>query len=44
MDFAGRSVVLTDVGREWQDGKAVAQAFAEHGARVFLIDPNPREP
>jgi NAD(P)-dependent dehydrogenase (short-subunit alcohol dehydrogenase family) len=38
MDFAGRSVVLTGVGREGQVGEAVAQAFAEHGARVFLVD------
>lgn len=38
MDFAGRSVVLTGVGREGQVGEAVAQSFAEHGARVFLID------
>jgi NAD(P)-dependent dehydrogenase (short-subunit alcohol dehydrogenase family) len=37
MDFAGRSVVLTGVGREGQVGEAVAQAFAEHGARVFLV-------
>jgi NAD(P)-dependent dehydrogenase (short-subunit alcohol dehydrogenase family) len=38
MEFAGRSVVLTGVGREGQVGEAVAQAFAERGARVFLID------
>jgi NAD(P)-dependent dehydrogenase (short-subunit alcohol dehydrogenase family) len=38
MDFAGRSVVLTGVGREGQVGEAVATAFAEHGARVFLVD------
>jgi NAD(P)-dependent dehydrogenase (short-subunit alcohol dehydrogenase family) len=38
MEFAGRSVVLTGVGREGQVGEAVAQAFAEHGARVFLVD------
>lgn len=38
MDFAGRSVMLTGVGREGQVGEAVAQAFAERGARVFLID------
>lgn len=38
MDFGGRSVVLTGVGREGQVGEAVAQSFAEHGARVFLID------
>ena len=38
MEFAGRSVVLTGVGREGQVGEAVALAFAERGARVFLVD------
>ncbi len=38
MEFAGRTVVLTGVGREGQVGEAVAQAFAERGARVFLVD------
>ncbi len=38
MDYAGRSVVLTGVGREGQVGEAVAAAFAERGARVFLVD------
>lgn len=38
MEFAGRGVVLTGVGREGQVGEAVAQAFAERGARVFLVD------
>lgn len=38
MEFAGRSIVITGVGREGQVGEAVAQAFAEHGARVFLVD------
>ncbi len=37
MEFAGRSVVLTGVGREGQVGEAVASAFAERGARVFLV-------
>jgi NAD(P)-dependent dehydrogenase (short-subunit alcohol dehydrogenase family) len=37
MEFAGRSVVLTGVGREGQVGEAVALAFAERGARVFLV-------
>lgn len=37
-EFAGRNVVLTGVGREGQVGQAVAQAFAERGARVFLVD------
>lgn len=38
MDYAGRCVVLTGVGREGQVGEAVASAFAELGARVFLVD------
>ena len=38
MEFAGRSIVLTGVGREGQVGEAVALAFAERGARVFLVD------
>jgi len=38
MDFAGRAVVLTGVGREGQVGEAVAAAFADRGARVFLVD------
>ena len=38
MELAGRSVVLTGVGREGQVGEAVAAAFADLGARVFLVD------
>ena len=38
MEFAGRSIVLTGVGHEGQVGEAVAAAFAELGARVFLVD------
>lgn len=37
MDFAGRGIVITGVGREGQVGEAVATAFAEVGARVFLV-------
>ena len=37
MELAGRSVVLTGVGREGQVGEAVARAFAERGARVVLV-------
>ncbi len=40
MELSGRSVVLTGVGHEGQVGEAVAQAFAERGARVLLIDRN----
>jgi NAD(P)-dependent dehydrogenase (short-subunit alcohol dehydrogenase family) len=38
MELAGRSVVLTGVGREGQVGELVARVFAERGARVFLVD------
>lgn len=38
MDFGGRSVVITGIGRPGQVGEAVATAFAERGARVFLVD------
>lgn len=38
MDFAGRSIVLTGTGRAGQVGETVAGAFAELGARVFLVD------
>jgi 3-oxoacyl-[acyl-carrier protein] reductase len=38
MSVAGHAVVLTGVGREGQVGEAVAAAFAEQGARVFLVD------
>jgi NAD(P)-dependent dehydrogenase (short-subunit alcohol dehydrogenase family) len=38
MEFAGRSVVITGVGRAGQVGESVAEAFAVRGARVFLVD------
>lgn len=38
MEFAGRGIVLTGVGRAGQVGEAVAAAFASRGARVFLVD------
>ena len=38
MELSGRSVVLTGVGREGQVGEVVARAFAERGARVYLVD------
>jgi NAD(P)-dependent dehydrogenase (short-subunit alcohol dehydrogenase family) len=37
MELAGRSVVLTGVGREGQMGETLGQAFAARGARVFLV-------
>jgi NAD(P)-dependent dehydrogenase (short-subunit alcohol dehydrogenase family) len=40
MELAGRSVVLTGVGREGQVGELVARTFAECGARVFLVGRN----
>lgn len=38
MEFGGRTIVLTGVGRPGQVGEAVAEAFAQRGARVFLVD------
>lgn len=38
MEFGGRTIVLTGVGRPGQVGEAVAAAFAQRGARVFLVD------
>jgi len=37
MEFEGRNVMLTGVGRPGQVGEAVAQAFAERGARLLLV-------
>lgn len=37
-EFAGRSIVLTGVGRQGQLGEAIALAFASRGARLFLVD------
>jgi NAD(P)-dependent dehydrogenase (short-subunit alcohol dehydrogenase family) len=37
MEFEGRNVVLTGVGRPGQVGEAVAQAFAERGASLLLV-------
>ena len=38
MSFSGKNVVLTGVGREGQVGEAVAAAFADRGARLFLVE------
>ena len=37
MEFEGRNVVLTGVGRPGQVGEAVALAFARRGARLVLV-------
>jgi len=37
MEFEGRNVMLTGVGRPGQVGEAVAQAFADRGARLLLV-------
>lgn len=37
MGFEGRNVMLTGIGRPGQVGDAVAQAFAERGARLLLV-------
>ncbi len=39
-DYAGRSVVVTGVGRAGQIGHAVAEAFGRAGARLVLVDRN----
>jgi NAD(P)-dependent dehydrogenase (short-subunit alcohol dehydrogenase family) len=36
MEFDGRNVLLTGIGRSGQVGEAVAQAFARRGARLLL--------
>jgi NAD(P)-dependent dehydrogenase (short-subunit alcohol dehydrogenase family) len=38
MRFDDKVIVLTGVGREGQVGEVVARAFAEHGARVAVVD------
>ncbi len=38
VDFSGKTVVLTGVGRAGQVGEIVAKAFADAGARLALID------
>src|SRR6476646_9589076 len=43
MDYAGRSVVITGVGRAGQVGEAVGAEFANMGARVFLVDRDEQE-
>ena len=37
MEFDGRNVLLTGVGRAGQVGEAVAEAFALRGARLLLV-------
>jgi NAD(P)-dependent dehydrogenase (short-subunit alcohol dehydrogenase family) len=37
MEFEGRNVLLTGIGRPGQVGEAVAQAFAERGASLLLV-------
>ena len=41
MHFRDRMVILTGVGREGQVGEVVAGTFADHGARMILIDRTP---
>ncbi|MFL5580239.1 MAG: SDR family NAD(P)-dependent oxidoreductase [Gemmatimonadaceae bacterium] len=38
MDFQGRTVILTGVGRAGQVGEVVARAFVDRGARIALLD------
>ena len=41
MQFDGKVVVVTGVGRAGQAGEAIARAFAEDGASIVAIDRNP---
>lgn len=41
VDFGGRHVVITGVGRPGQAGEIVARAFADAGAHVHLLDRDP---
>src|SRR5918997_1800989 len=38
MDFQGRTVIVTGVGRAGQVGEVVARAFAARGPRLALLD------
>ncbi len=39
-DFKDKTVLVTGVGRAWQIGHAVAEAFGRAGARVVAVDRN----
>ncbi|WP_411282342.1 SDR family NAD(P)-dependent oxidoreductase [Gemmatimonas sp.] len=43
LDFAGKLIVITGVGRAGQVGEAVALAFAQRGATLALLDVQPAE-
>ncbi len=43
LDFSGRLVVITGVGRAGQVGEAIALSFAQRGATLALLDLQPAE-
>jgi len=43
LDFSGKLIVITGVGRAGQVGEAVALAFAQRGATLALLDVQPAE-
>ncbi|MBL0170833.1 MAG: SDR family oxidoreductase [Gemmatimonadaceae bacterium] len=43
LDFSGRLVVITGVGRAGQVGEAIALGFAQRGATLALLDVQPAE-
>lgn len=43
LDFSGKLIVITGVGRAGQVGEAVALAFAQRGATLALLDVQPVE-
>jgi NAD(P)-dependent dehydrogenase (short-subunit alcohol dehydrogenase family) len=43
LDFSGKLIVITGVGRAGQVGEAVALAFAQRGATLALLDVQPSE-
>lgn len=43
LDFTGKLIVITGVGRAGQVGEAVALAFAQRGATLALLDVQPAE-
>lgn len=43
LDFSGKLIVITGVGRTGQVGEAVALAFAQRGATLALLDVQPAE-
>ena len=43
LDFSGKLIVITGVGRAGQVGEAIALGFAQRGASLALLDLNPEQ-